>query len=734
MDEVGKTKLLDYEKSDWIFIAVLFLVGLWLLGPGFIPNRMMLPIPDDVYVNPDIAYDIPVGAVPISDTNLEYQPWNDYACSRLKKGEMPWWNPYNLCGTPFYADSLNQLTYIPRLILSIILPSEMVLTVLALMHLLLAGIGFYYLMKAFNASPVAAGLAAFVIVFKFSHPTVMMMPPVALTLAYMPAILLLIVKMIRGGRWLYILLLAICLSCIISSGYPVFVVHMLYLGIAVVVFEYIRTPERKSQTIGRIILAGILGLMFSLAQLIPLYLFYTLSARTAAGQALSNFHVDFRHIALMLYQNLIIPLWDKSDPYSPMLKFGNLYYGLIPILLLLPFYGQWKDSRYRFYFITSLVIGAICFITPVARLFLLIVPGARLTVLMPYPALFLCLTIAFGLSLQRILTGFRENISFHKIPVIIVALLFLALPAAMRLMSNQPDDFSPNFIAYSIVLIILVGCLLFRTINKRSRLAIGVFIALLAVSYLPMMTKWTTFYSPDNGSFGLRVKRNGPIDEFAALNAPRYFNATSSAFLESNINIYPRMRFVQGYDSLILSHFADGYRAHVPGGIIAKKRLTTREYGKWDEYLAETGTGSEIINPLQRKWSVSISITGNEVPIEEINAPEYVMDGRGFEIERRKPELYTLTALAGDVGDLRIAETWYPGWVNDVNEMGPRPMGMTQNGFMRLSDTPTTSFEGIIYYNPWLEKLSITLSIVSFIISLIAISALDCREKLKPEK
>ena len=102
------------------------------------------------------------------------------------------------------------------------------MTILALLHFLLAGVGFYYLLKAFDVCPLASGLATLVLLFKFSHPNVMMVPITALTLAFTPICLLLVIKLLRGGRWLFALYLAICLSCVISSGYPVFTAHFLY--------------------------------------------------------------------------------------------------------------------------------------------------------------------------------------------------------------------------------------------------------------------------------------------------------------------------------------------------------------------------------------------------------------------------------------------------------------------------------------------------------------------------
>ena len=91
MKESRKISLFDYEKTDWIYIGFIILLALIFFLPGLRPGLIMLPFPDDIYFDPGISYNTPINdAFPTgSDVNLEFQPWNDYACERLKNGEMP---------------------------------------------------------------------------------------------------------------------------------------------------------------------------------------------------------------------------------------------------------------------------------------------------------------------------------------------------------------------------------------------------------------------------------------------------------------------------------------------------------------------------------------------------------------------------------------------------------------------------------------------------------------------
>lgn len=78
--------------------------------------------------------------------------------SLLQYGEIPFWNPHTLGGTPFAADPLSGLYY-PPLWLALILPAPLAFNILFLLHLAFAGIGAYLLARSEGAGQAGALLA-----------------------------------------------------------------------------------------------------------------------------------------------------------------------------------------------------------------------------------------------------------------------------------------------------------------------------------------------------------------------------------------------------------------------------------------------------------------------------------------------------------------------------------------------------------------------------------------------
>jgi len=734
---VGKNivKLFDYEKADLIYFGSLLILSLWLFMPGFHADRIMMPFPDDMFTNEELGYTVsydttfPIGA----DVNLEYQPWNDYTCERLKQGHIPFWNPYNLCGTPFFANSLNQLTYIPRLILSLILPAVTVLTALAFLHFLLMGIGSYYLMKAYRVSPIAAGAAAFILLFKYTPPTIMMMPPLALTLALMPLGLLFAVKLMRGGRWLYAIYLGVCLSCLISSGYPVFTIHFLYFGIALVIFEYLY-PQNSGNTnrkvgLYKIICGAILGLSFSLAQIIPTVQFYLLSSRPPImGDISAHAHFMFAHLGMMIYQSLLFPSVSRTNVHTFAQNLGNLYLGAVPFLLPLPLYGQWNNRAYRFFFGSSIIAALISFSTPLFHAAQRFIPGFGLSPVQPFPLFFFCFIFALGLSIDHLLKIIKKPSRLQVILIVIVGALIALIPYPVILLRREPENFIPNYIVFLFSEVLILIAILLQMYKRRTKFFASALLIVLAINLLPPMRRWVTFYGPEN-SLGLKCHNSGSTGNYG-LDKPRYYNATGTSFLSSNINIYPRLRLVQGYDSLVLKSFVDEFSKYIPKGVKRSRRLINNAGEAPDGLLRETGAGRVIHNPLIEPVGARETAGCLELYTTDVSYPECTITNGTCEMHRISPECIDITIDANQAADLKVAETYYPGWRYRLDG-NPQAYKVQQSdeGFMKVPDISPGTKKATLFYDPRLERLGLILASLSFVIGIVFILLLDKRAK-----
>src|SRR6202012_653704 len=74
------------------------------------------------------------------------------------RGEVPLWNPLNNCGVPFLAQWNTSACYPPSL-LFMLLPLPQSLNYFLLGHLVLAGVGMFFLARRWTENNLAAAIA-----------------------------------------------------------------------------------------------------------------------------------------------------------------------------------------------------------------------------------------------------------------------------------------------------------------------------------------------------------------------------------------------------------------------------------------------------------------------------------------------------------------------------------------------------------------------------------------------
>ena len=99
-----------------------------------------------------------------SDYGQFAYPVGFYFREAFWRGEVPFWNPLNECGMPFLAQ-WNTLTLYPLSLVYLVFPLPWSLGVFDLLHLWLAGLGMYFLARAWTGSGSAAALAGTVFAF-----------------------------------------------------------------------------------------------------------------------------------------------------------------------------------------------------------------------------------------------------------------------------------------------------------------------------------------------------------------------------------------------------------------------------------------------------------------------------------------------------------------------------------------------------------------------------------------
>lgn len=91
---------------------------------------------------------------------LQFYPWRHLAADLLRDGLLPLWNPFNGAGTPLLANYQSALLYPPNWV-TLVLPLEWSMSVIAVVHLWIAGWGMWRLTGRLGVSPLGRGVSVF---------------------------------------------------------------------------------------------------------------------------------------------------------------------------------------------------------------------------------------------------------------------------------------------------------------------------------------------------------------------------------------------------------------------------------------------------------------------------------------------------------------------------------------------------------------------------------------------
>ena len=116
----------------------------------------------------------------------------------FRRGELPFWNPYNNCGVPFLAQWNTMPLYPPSLIY-LLLPLTWSLSFFCLLHLWFAGFGMYFLARRWSRNNFAAAFAGVAFSFNGLSLNLLMWPSHMATLSWMPWVVLAVEAAWRGG-------------------------------------------------------------------------------------------------------------------------------------------------------------------------------------------------------------------------------------------------------------------------------------------------------------------------------------------------------------------------------------------------------------------------------------------------------------------------------------------------------------------------------------------------------
>lgn len=225
-----------------------------------------------------------------ADSALQFYGWRDLVFRAWGSGQLPLWNPYQLCGSPLLANSQSAGFYPLHILMGVLhVPTGAAISLLAWFHLAWAGFGVRYLALRCGAQETGASLGG--VFFALSAFTLGWLPlaSVLTTVAWIPWVLGTGLSLFERPTPRGAAALAGCVGMMALGGHVQFMFYGL-LALMVVAVLRLVTAARAAQSAGMAVGWGVVGVTVGLAlasaQLVPVL---TLSKdghrQAAAGEA-----------------------------------------------------------------------------------------------------------------------------------------------------------------------------------------------------------------------------------------------------------------------------------------------------------------------------------------------------------------------------------------------------------------------------------------------------------------
>jgi len=520
---------------------------------------------------------------------FEYYSWRYYARERLRKGEIPLWNPYELTGNVLLANSQSAVLYPPNILLDVF-PLWIGINLVTALHTFLTGLFLYAFLRGLGLSPPASLTGAFVWMFcglqivwtEFQTPTA--------ALCWLPAMLWAWQRFLatRDPRWAVLgsgaaIALSLLAGHLQFTFYAVlaFVVYSVGSSLGEVrrhsAWAVLQGAARAAMWAGA---AVVFGLALSLATMLPVMEMSRMNFRGAdtSYSASIALRLPLQNLFTLLQPNLFgnprdyaelnaqgqptdgHPYWGSFDfiEYTAYLGIPALMLALIGAVVP---YGSHRSHRLLMALLTLLGL-AMALGTPICALFYYGVPGykqfhatARALCLFSFGASVLA---AFGLeALQLQLGAWARRIVAITVGAVIVAGI-VAFPGMglvwRQLFTDQWFYYevagAERFLTFGLLAVVMIAVVL-NLAHTRLRSAVIWMAPVLCVADL---LAWGWRFNPvtDPAMLGYPTQttdflKHAGADRVVSLETP---GRGIKSFIVPNYNAVCGYREVQGADSL----------------------------------------------------------------------------------------------------------------------------------------------------------------------------------------
>ena len=349
------------------------------------------------------------------DLRYYHFPIAAFAARCLREGALPLWDPYAYCGLPLYANLSAQFFYPPTLIAILLsnwlAPDHLLyfLEVQLIGHVLLAGVGAYWLLRQLDLNPVAAvtGATIFQLGAFFASQTQHLGAIDAA--AWLPLALLAVLHLSRTLSLPWTGVIAISLAMSILAGFPA-VTMPVFAGTALLALLLIAFRRASLKLALGALAAAVWAALLAAVQILP--------TAELTGRSVARYRSDFLGVGggmpLQSLVSLVLPnhysvfdLRHYSQPWNVTILYT--YCGLIGLALAMA--GALRKSRWSLIFLLVTLCGAFGMLgasTPVGKALFLMLPRVAEAALYPEFALALFtlgMAVLAGLGADKCGTG-----------------------------------------------------------------------------------------------------------------------------------------------------------------------------------------------------------------------------------------------------------------------------------------------------------------------------------------
>jgi hypothetical protein len=289
----------------------------------------------------------------------QYFPFRFFIGECVSNGVVPWWNPYLNLGYPLHADPQSGFWYPVTWLLGLNDYSLYDLHIEFMLHIVLAGFGFYFLLRAQQVSKSTALIFALCyqacgfFVGNAQHFTYV------IGACYLPWVFFCFQLILQKKQWVYALALALLLSLLLTGGYPALFIICNYLLGLYLLFWFFQNKawQQKEQLLqvfklfffcGIVFAVIVSGYMFSFAEAKDLF------TRGEGVTAEKSLYMPFSPKAII---SLLLPIATALKPasFGSDISMINLYAGLIALLFFpAGIFVKWQQKYFW------LLAGSIC--------------------------------------------------------------------------------------------------------------------------------------------------------------------------------------------------------------------------------------------------------------------------------------------------------------------------------------------------------------------------------------